>query len=58
VFIIDFDAMDIYDEEIKVFLFKKLREQIRFRDKEKLKLRIAADVDGIRDLLRNKSILQ
>ncbi|MBN1446045.1 MAG: riboflavin biosynthesis protein RibF [Candidatus Omnitrophica bacterium] len=51
VFMINFSGGEIYGEEVKVFLFKKLREQIKFRDKKKLKLRIAADVEEIKDLL-------
>ncbi len=58
VFIIDFGAKDIYGRQIKVSLFSKLRNQIKFSDKEKLKLRIAADVDGIRELLKDKGISQ
>ncbi len=51
---INFSGGEIYGEKVKVFLFKKLREQIKFRDKEKLKLRIAADVKEIKSLLEDK----
>lgn len=51
VFIIGFNDEDIYDQKIKVFLFKKLREQIEFPDKKSLKDRIAADVKEITALL-------
>lgn len=54
VFMINFSGGEIYGEKVKVFLFKKLREQIKFRDKEKLKLRIAADVKEIKSLLEDK----
>ncbi len=58
VFIIDLGAKDLYGEKIKVFLFKKLREQVKFKDKEKLKLRISADVKKIKSLLKKEPGLQ
>jgi riboflavin kinase / FMN adenylyltransferase len=55
VFIIGFEDMDIYGEIIKVFLFKRLREQIRFQDMKSLKTRIDEDVKEITALLNNQS---
>jgi riboflavin kinase / FMN adenylyltransferase len=52
VFIIDFQqSHDIYDERVKVFFYKKIREQKKFPDMESLKDRIAADVREITTIL-------
>jgi len=53
-FIIDFQGQDIYDEKIKVFLYKKLRAQKKFHDIENLRDRITRDVKEITILLDNQ----
>ncbi len=54
VFLIGFRGKDIYGERLKVFLFKKLRNQIKFPDKDSLKVRISEDVKEITAILANQ----
>lgn len=56
VFLIGFESRNIYGEKMKVFLSQKMRNQIKFPDKESLKLRIAEDVKEIESLLSNQPV--
>jgi riboflavin kinase/FMN adenylyltransferase len=53
VFLIDFGKRkDLYNKKMLVFLYKKLRRQIKFKDKEQLKRHIEKDIKKIKSLLR------
>ncbi|MCM8830552.1 MAG: bifunctional riboflavin kinase/FAD synthetase [Candidatus Omnitrophica bacterium] len=53
VFIIDYDGKNtLYNQQIKIFLYKKLRSQIKFQNLEGLKRKIEEDIREIKLLLR------
>jgi len=51
VFLIDFWKKNLYNKQLKVYLYKKLRRQIKFQDIEKLKRYIEKDIQKIKSLL-------
>ncbi|MCM8760421.1 MAG: bifunctional riboflavin kinase/FAD synthetase [Candidatus Omnitrophica bacterium] len=53
VFIIDYQGKNnLYNKKIRVFLYKKIRSQIKFQNLEKLKNQIEKDIKEIKILLR------
>lgn len=56
VFIIDYESKrNLYNQYLKVFLYKKLRDQIKFQSKEELKKKITDDIKNIKLLLQKVS---
>lgn len=57
VFIIDYAGKkDLYNQYLKVFLYKRIRDQIKFQDKEALKKQIEKDIRKIKQILQKISI--
>lgn len=56
VFLINYEKKrDLYNQHLQVFLYKKLRAQIKFKNTVELKARIAKDIQNIKLLLKNIS---